>query len=62
MVRGETLLIALITGIFGYVSQKNITKNLVCKEDIYFKQLRHHQDNTPQFLLIAVWAFVSLEL
>ena len=38
--RGEALSLALITGIFGYVSQKK--KNIL---NIYFAQLRHHLED-----------------
>ena len=41
--RGETLLITLITGITGYVTEKNNKKISIF---INFTQLRHRQDNT----------------
>ena len=39
MIRGETLLITLVNGIFGCVSQKNYKNNL----DVYFAQLKRRQ-------------------
>ena len=57
MVESETLLIKLITGIPGYVSQINSIRESL---HIYFAQLRHHQENIDLYSCTKTWHYLLL--